>query len=92
MLEYVDKLLNGRWNAREVMLSDIGIVSPYREQCNFIKDECRRKGYDQISVGTAEIFQGQERHIIIISTVRTDGDLGFVKDERVSLVAIQNKI
>lgn len=43
-----------------------------------------RKQFPDVPVGTAETFQGQEKKAIIISTVRTDNDLGFVSDQRVS--------
>lgn len=53
-----------------------------------LKDECELKkiklGEDGITIGTAETFQGQEKPIIIITTVRNNENLGFVKDERVS--------
>lgn len=83
---YIGKILNGNWNGREVVVNDIGVVSPYRQQCYFIQKECHRRGYGGISVGTAEIFQGQEKKIMIISTVRSDDQLGFVKDEKVSVL------
>lgn len=85
VLKYIDKLLLAKnWNGKQVRPSDIGVVTPYKAQGNMIRDECRhRKGFDQITVGTAEVFQGQERPIIIISTVRTGETLGFVKDYRV---------
>lgn len=57
-------------------------MSPYRAQCKFLQMECR-KLKAEIAIGTAEIFQGQEKDVIIISTVQTKGDIGFVKDERV---------
>lgn len=63
--------------------SILGIVSPYRAQCRLLKSECARINANEIAIGTAEVFQGQERTIMIISTVRTDADLGFVKNERV---------
>lgn len=84
VMGYVDKILNGNWNGRKIHLSDIGIVSPYRGQCNIIRTQCQNKGFGGITVGTAEVFQGQERPVMIISTVRTGGKtLGFVKDKRV---------
>lgn len=86
VLSYVRKILApGNWKNRPVCCSDIGIVSPYRSQCDRIRAECIKAGYKDLMVGSAEHFQGQEKPIIIISTVRTDdGSLGFIKDPQVS--------
>lgn len=43
---------------------------------------------EDVTVGTAEIFQGKEKPIMIISTVRSDGKLGFVAEERVSIILV----
>lgn len=81
---YIDKLLKQKWNGREVEQYQIGVVSPYGEQCSMIKNYCRLKGYVNISVGTAEIFQGSERQVMIVSTVRCGENLGFVANKQVS--------
>ncbi|XP_037051434.1 putative helicase mov-10-B.1 [Bradysia coprophila] len=61
---------------------DIGIVSPYRLQCNMIRKRCHQNGYRHITIGSTEQFQGQERKVMIMSTVRSgSGNLGdFVKN------------
>lgn len=43
----------------------------------------KSEGYDQIDVDAVEVFQGQERKIIIVTTVRTEENLGFMADEKV---------
>lgn len=65
--------------------SDIGVVTPYKLQCRKIKEMCNTYGFGDVTVGTAEVFQGQEKPVIIISTVRTAGKLGFVSSEQVRL-------
>lgn len=84
VLRYVRQLIPGKWNGQVVRCADIGIISPYRSQCERIRAECEKEGFKNISIGSAEKFQGQEKPIIIVSTVRTDGGtLGFVKDPQV---------
>lgn len=65
---------------------DIGIITPYAMQSRAI--EHRLKNNPQIKVGTVEDFQGLERKVILISTVRTcrgeaeidaTRQLGFIK-------------
>lgn len=66
-----------------ITIHDIGVVSPYKAQCQLLQAECGKVGAANVTIGTAEIFQGQERPIIIVSTVRTDGEIGFVAEPRV---------
>lgn len=73
-------LLKDEWNGRLVFLDDIGIVTPYSAQSKIIRS--RTSHFGNITIKSPESFQGQERNIIIVSTVRT-GPLGFVSDERV---------
>lgn len=64
-MEFIKKLVQ-----RGVAPSDIGIVSPYKLQCKKIRQKCDRNHYNDITIGTAEVFQGQERKVMIMSTVR----------------------
>ncbi len=79
-MAYIRTLLNA--NNNQLKQSDVGVISPYRLQCEFIRLTCKRHGFPDITVGTAEKFQGQERKVIIASTVCSrDGALGsFVSD------------
>ncbi|KAH9932178.1 P-loop containing nucleoside triphosphate hydrolase protein [Fomitopsis serialis] len=75
--------------------SDIGIIAPYHAQCLRIVDPGPIA--DEIKVGSVEEFQGQERKVIIISTVRSSREfveydlkhtLGFVANPRRFNVAV----
>ena len=63
---------------------DIGIISPYADQVKLISERT------DIEVKTVDGFQGREKEIIIISTVRSNeyGQIGFLKDLRRLNVAI----
>ena len=56
----------------------LGILSPYRSQVAAISN---LKGFKNI-VGTIDGFQGQEKEVIIINTVRANASaqIGFLKD------------
>jgi len=63
---------------------DIGIISPYADQVKIIQDRT------PVEVKTVDGFQGREKEIIIISTVRSNenGNIGFLRDLRRLNVAI----
>lgn len=63
---------------------DIGIISPYADQVKIIQDKT------PVEVKTVDGFQGREKEIIIISTVRSNDNenIGFLKDLRRLNVAI----
>lgn len=82
VMSFIRNLLD---DAHDLQQSDIGIISPYRLQCEFIHLTCKKHGFHDITVGTVEKFQGQERKIIIASTVcSSEDELGcFVSDAQV---------
>ncbi|KAG8791089.1 hypothetical protein FRC17_008803, partial [Serendipita sp. 399] len=74
----------------------IGVISPYNAQCGKIR-LLLSKFAKGVKVGSVEEFQGQERRVIIISTVRSNIDfvqsdithsLGFIAHSRRFNVAI----
>lgn len=52
---------------------EIGIISPYHAQVMEIRKKLISKNMQKIHVGTVEEFQGTEKNIILISTVKTSG-------------------
>lgn len=85
VIDYIKKLLTpgNKLSTHPISQSDIGVVAPYKLQCKILANMCRQNDFNDITVGTAEIFQGQERPVMIISTVRTGMTLGFVNDPQV---------
>ncbi|XP_034735557.1 RNA helicase Mov10l1 [Etheostoma cragini] len=55
--------------------SDIGIIAPYRKQCEKIRVLLGKIGLSAIKVGSVEEFQGQEFLVIIMCTVRSNESL-----------------
>ncbi|KAJ1307031.1 hypothetical protein OPQ81_008010 [Rhizoctonia solani] len=76
---------------------NIGIVTPYKAQVRKIRKLLKDNGVANIDIGSVEQFQGQERQVIIVSTVRSNQDLlsfdskhtlGFVSNPKRLNVAI----
>ncbi len=67
--------------------ADIGIISPYEQQVNVLKDEIGSLGVD---IKTVDGYQGREKEVIILSLVRAnpEGTLGFLTDFRRLNVAL----
>ena len=73
-----------RCNVRE---SEIGIITPYRKQVELLRRCLKAVDVTDTKVGSVEEFQGGERRVIIVSTVRstvslTGHGLGFVADRK----------
>ncbi|KAI5888666.1 P-loop containing nucleoside triphosphate hydrolase protein [Schizophyllum commune H4-8] len=94
--KYCASLLSDR--KHQLRPQDIGVITPYHAQtqkiASLVDRDDRLRG---ITVGSIEQFQGQERRVIIISTVRSSEDflvsdirrmLGFVANPRRFNVAI----
>ncbi|XP_038143312.1 putative helicase mov-10-B.1 [Cyprinodon tularosa] len=106
VMEYVKKLLQtqGKKGLAKIAPKDIGIIAPYRKQVQKIRKALEKVGKDlkvtdmgDLKVGSVEEFQGQERRVILVSTVRSSPryfdidknfSLGFVKNEKRFNVAV----
>ncbi|KAI0027031.1 P-loop containing nucleoside triphosphate hydrolase protein [Vararia minispora EC-137] len=92
---YIEKLRSDR--TLKISTRDIGVIAPYHAQCQKIRKILRSVNAEEVKVGSVEEFQGQERRVIIISTVRSSRDfveydlkhtLGFVANPRRFNVAV----
>ncbi|KAL6645009.1 hypothetical protein ACP70R_016617 [Stipagrostis hirtigluma subsp. patula] len=81
----------------DVCEADIGVITPYRQQVAKIKKALEAYEMPDLKVGSVEQFQGQEREVIIISTVRSTVkhkefdkffNLGFLSNHKRFNVAI----
>ncbi|CAO1360493.1 unnamed protein product [Diamesa serratosioi] len=77
---YVDLLMKIKIGDKNVDEFDIGIVSPYKAQLSKLREAF--KDLKNIEIGTAEYYQGREKRIIIITTVRSHNSVGFLKSEK----------
>lgn len=83
-MDYLRRIF--KFSHRTIIQNDVGIISPYRRQCEQLTEQCARNGYSGIQIGSVEIFQGQEKPIIIVSTVRSQMDnIGFLNSKKVNI-------
>ena len=77
IVKYVQELLD----SKERTAGEIGVITGYAAQVSCIE---RRLSALQVtkgvSVRTVDGFQGQERQVIFFSAVRTEQNVGFLKD------------
>jgi superfamily I DNA and/or RNA helicase len=85
VLNYLKKLVE-QLNIKEEC---IGVITPYAAQVQTLRDLILPK-HPFIEISTVDGFQGREKEIIIISTVRsnTNGEVGFLSESRRMNVAI----
>uniref|UniRef100_A0A3P9KYN0 RNA helicase n=1 Tax=Oryzias latipes TaxID=8090 RepID=A0A3P9KYN0_ORYLA len=106
LFKYLKQLLDdqGKKGLPEISAEDIGIIAPYRKQVEKIrlglKDDrelSQKLDLTHLKVGSVEEFQGQEKKIIMISTVRStssyvkmdqDFNTGFLSNDKRFNVAI----
>lgn len=100
MVHYVRQLLSGgdvihhlkgirddkvkRKKLKPIAMEEIGVIASYRAQCKVLRTRFVNEGWTKLKVGTIDSFQGEERSVIIASTVRTNSNqAAFLRDPRV---------
>uniref|UniRef100_A0AAR2KNG8 RNA helicase n=1 Tax=Pygocentrus nattereri TaxID=42514 RepID=A0AAR2KNG8_PYGNA len=92
VVSYLKKLLlsQAKKGIAKISPRDIGIITPYRKQVEKLRKAIRTCD-KELKVGSVEEFQGQERRVIIVSTVRStneyikidkDFNIGFLNNEK----------
>ena len=85
---YVNTILADGIDGQKVLPEDIGIISMDLAQPNTIIDQLRLC-HPTVEIGTVEAFQGREKKIIFLSTIRTDTkSIGYKRSDKRLLVAL----
>lgn len=80
-----------------VAADDVGVISPYQGQVKYLKEILEKRNMPAVKIGSVEEFQGQEKPVIILTTVRSSTEqfkfdrqfnLGFVDNPKRMTVAI----
>jgi len=96
-VEFVQKLMKS--DNMNINFNDIAIITPFRAQVLRMRNALRKVGAGLVGVGQIEDYQGQEKPIVIVSTVLTEFEdrwqgkhghqsLGFMKDPKKFNVAL----
>ena len=80
--QYIRTITKYGIKGQKVHQTDIGIISPYRAQRDRIFEQFHDK-FPKIEIGTVDAFQGREKKIILMSTVRSrTKHVGFLRNEK----------
>lgn len=95
LFKHLELLLQQYQLSGEQQKIDIGIISPYKEQIELLKEKLQEFDYSnypvsELAVKTIDGFQGEERDVIYISLVRSNpnSEIGFLSDIRRMNVAL----
>jgi len=95
LFKHLELLLQQYNFAGETQKIEIGIISPYKEQIELLKEKLIDFDYsaypiNELAVKTIDGFQGEECDVIYISLVRSnpDSEIGFLSDIRRMNVAL----
>lgn len=63
---------------------EIGIITPYKKQMEYLRRLVREHKFSHVEVGTADSFQGKEKDVVLLSSVRANDEckLGFLNQRQ----------
>jgi DNA polymerase alpha-associated DNA helicase A len=61
--------------------NDIAVVTPYNAQLAMLS-QLLKETYPEIELGTVDGFQGREKEAVVVSLVRSGGEIGFLAEKR----------
>lgn len=76
-----------RKKLKPIGMEEIGVIASYRAQCKVLRDRFQREPGDWsgLKIGSVDSFQGEEKTVIIASTVRSKSEnAAFLNDPKVS--------
>lgn len=95
LFKHLNLLMEQYSYSRKEQHITVGIISPYKEQIELLKEKLTEQDFanrpiGHISVKTIDGFQGEERDVIYISLVRSNSnsEIGFLSDIRRMNVAL----
>ena len=56
-------------NDNDTLLETVAIITPFLKQANLIKQELKKANLPSLTVGTVHTFQGDERRLVLFSSV-----------------------
>lgn len=94
VVEYVKRVLE--YKKSGIKKDQIGVITPYRKQAQKIRQLLNKNRLDDVKCQSVELWQGQERRVMIISTVRSRSNytgvdekgIGFLKNPKRFNVAL----
>lgn len=94
VMDIVQSFIEKEYGSSQYGIPKIGIITPYRQQADYIQSFFNNNTLlsKNVIIGTVDSMQGQERDVILYSSVRSNNfqppRLGFINDKRRINVAI----
>jgi hypothetical protein len=78
-VQLIEKVLHDLIESGQAKETDMGVITPYRSQANFLMQMLLENEFTNIGLGTVHTFQGVERNTIILDMVEAIGKANIGK-------------